>query len=118
MISIELNNRKFRPGDPVTGTVVWESFPAGSKLEIRLIWFTSGKGTTDFATCAVQSVPETRQDGRSEFEFTAPDYPFSYSGNLISIRWAIEVIRFPDKDSELEEITIAPNRTEIVLPGE
>ena len=52
MISIELNNRKFRPGDPVTGTVVWESFPAGSKLEIRLIWFTSASGGTYLARCS------------------------------------------------------------------
>lgn len=119
MFEIELNPQqdRFAPGDLIQGKVVVRLLPAStSQLAIRLLWYTTGKGTRDVNICSestriVESVPQ--ED--IAFEFIAPHRPLSFTGQLISLQWAIEAVAFPSKQSALRELVIAYAANEIKL---
>jgi len=106
----------FHPGETIEGAVLWELPKTPSLAEVRLLWFTRGKGTEDGETVAtvnfdIPSAGDTRQ-----FSFTAPNGPYSFSGTLIALIWAIEFVAKPGDEFERLEIVIAPEAREIVLP--
>lgn len=110
------DQRNFSPGEKIDGTVHWSDRNAPAHLEIRLIWFTEGKGTKDFELINIQRVEcAERPHGDQVFQFTAPHRPFSCSASMLTITWAIELIEFPSHDSVFEAIFIAPHGNEIQL---
>lgn len=116
MIAIELTNQSpaFLPGDAIEGTVRW-SEEQGTSLEIRLIWFTQGKGDRDFELIDVHTVPSLAPSGSERFQFQAPHRPQSFSGKLISLQWAIEAIVFPHESTARQDLTISSTGSEITL---
>lgn len=116
MIEIELSKSaaNFVPGETIAGTVTW-SQEEGVSLEIRLIWYTVGKGDRDFALVAAHKVASFAPVGTEAFEFAAPARPQSFSGKLISLQWAIEAIIFPDQNAQRVDLTISKTGQEIVL---
>jgi hypothetical protein len=116
MIKIELNNPSFvfQPGQPIKGTVSWSDL-SETKLEVRLIWYTIGKGDRDVACVDVKHVEQPGPSGSSEFSIVAPHRPVSFSGKLMSLIWAIEVVTFPNKEAKQAELTISRSDKEILL---
>lgn len=112
------NDAHFLPGARIQGSVGGSTThtPPDEELAVRLIWYTSGKGTRDFAI-----VDERRlQLGEAttidfKFEFIAPRRPLSFSGQLISLQWAIEVVGLPSKRSTRSDIMLAHGPSEIRL---
>jgi hypothetical protein len=51
------------------------------------------------------------------FNIRLPEGPFSFSGKLISLVWAMEAVAEPGSRAERLEITVSPDRREILLPG-
>ncbi len=106
------------PGEAIRGAVrgAPAKKPADEALAVRLIWYTSGKGTRDFAT-----VDERRyqlsggKSGDFQFEFTAPNRPLSFFGQLISLRWAIEAVCLSSKSSTRIDIVLAQGSDQIRL---
>ena len=118
MITITLNQTPagFAPGESISGTVEWiELNEKTSRLEIRLIWYTEGKGDTDVAIIETITVDSPSPNGTSTFDFVAPTRPFSFSGKLISLIWAVEVVEFPSRDGSKETLSISSDRNEIML---
>ena len=114
-VTIQDGYTSFRPGDVVEGTVMWQLDPPPSEVEARLFWFTRGKGTRDVVI--VETIPyhgPTRMERRA-FRFQLPSGPYSFSGKLISLVWAIEVVAQPGDTSERAEITVSPTGDEIQL---
>ncbi len=109
-ITIQLDHTAtYTPGAPISGKVLWQNLdPESASLEIRLLWFTRGKGDRDFQVLDQRTVAAPRRAGEFPFEFQAPGYPPSFSGKLVSLIWAIEVIQFPEREAELLEIVISP----------
>lgn len=121
MITIQLTDpdSKYSPGEPIRGTVRWsspESKP--DSIDIRLIWFTRGKGNRDVEVVGNSAFEPSGESGEHEFEFQAPEHPYSFSGKLISLVWAIEAISFPENEAEQAELTIAPRGVEVILSSE
>ena len=116
MIAIELINQSasFLPGDAIEGTVRW-SEEQGTSMEVRLIWFTQGKGDRDFELIDVHTVPAPAAAGSERFQFQAPHRPQSFSGKLISLQWAIEAIVFPGESTARQDLTISSTGNEINL---
>jgi len=116
MITIELTNDNsvFLPGDTIEGIVRW-SEEQGTSLEVRLIWFTQGKGDRDFELIDVQQIASFGPSGSEPFQFEAPSRPLSFSGKLISLQWALEAIVFPNESSARKDLTISSSGTEIIL---
>jgi hypothetical protein len=118
MIEISLTNEQtaFLPGDLISGTVRWTDIQENPKqIDIRLIWYTKGKGQQNHGVFNTVTVATPQNQGESGFQFTAPHRPFSFSGKLISLVWAIEVVVFPDLEAERSEVVISKDGKEILL---
>jgi hypothetical protein len=115
----------FRPGDEVAGTVRWQLDQPPRTLELRLFWYTQGKGDQDVGVVDSLPLAEPGLEGRSEgpsegsrsFRFRLPAGPFSFSGKLISLLWAIEAVSETGAGAQAErcEIIVSPTGREILL---
>jgi len=121
MITITLSQTPagYAPGESIAGVVEWTELSAKTnRFEIRLIWNTEGKGDTDVQVIDTinESLPPT--SGTTRLDFIAPTRPFSFSGKLISLTWAVEVIEFPgflSHNGAKKTLTISSDRNEIML---
>jgi hypothetical protein len=109
MISIEPNTRQFEPGATITARVQWSDLRDNDRLVVRLFWFTTGKGDRDIEIVSEVPLQATGTSGQEVVKLTAPAWPFSYSGKMVSIQWAIEVVRLPGEDAQTVELVIAPD---------
>jgi len=116
MINVKLDNEEstYRPGDTISGSVEW-SEEEGDSLEVRLIWFTQGKGDRDFELISTHTVTAFGPSGSERFQFSAPHRPQSFAGKLISLQWAIEAIAFPSQNTKLQNLTISSTGKEIEI---
>lgn len=107
----------FAPGEELTGTISWSS-ASGERpawLEVRLFWYTEGKGTQDIGVATTERFTDPGQHGEKTFRLKAPHQPWSCSGRLVSIRWALELVSSDDQPVVKVELVIAPGAGEIVL---
>lgn len=116
MMQLELAKNSFRPGEKIRGKLVWSLLATSIACEIRLIWFTEGKGTRDHCVVQVKPVELTKGDGSYNFTLTAPNWPHSFSGQFISLQWSIEVVQLPGEQAAQANLTISPEGSEIILP--
>jgi hypothetical protein len=107
----------FHPGDEIEGTVRWRLDPPPQSLEVRLFWYTQGKGDQDVGVVATLPLAGPGIEDRRSFRFQLPVGPYSFSGKLISLLWAIEAVAEPGSASERCEITVSPTGQEVVLPS-
>ena len=109
------NKTSFRPGEKVEGKAMWILDKDPGAVEIRLFWYTSGKGTQDVEIVATQSLPSPGRHSQAEFSFTLPDAPYSFSGKLISLIWALELVVLPSNEAQRQNLTVSPTGAEVVL---
>ena len=115
-LGLRENKTAFRPGENIEGAALWELQQAPKLAEVRLVWFTRGKGTEDGETVETVKFDNPPPADTRQFSFRAPDAPYSFSGTLIALIWAVEFVAKPGGEFERIEITIAPDAKEIVLP--
>lgn len=113
-ITVDHDRTVFMPGAIVTGKAIWELEQSPEKMEIKLLWYTRGKGTQDLGVVDLHTFPNPIAKQQHDFQLRLPDSPYSFSGKLISIVWAIELIAYPLQDAALFEITMSPSGKEIV----
>lgn len=102
-----------RPKDTLDIAAEWTLDKAPSAVEARLFWYTRGKGTEDVGIVARERIesPMARADHR--FRFHLPEAPYSFSGRLISLLWAVELVA--DDEVARWEFTLTPDGEEILL---
>ena len=117
LIEIHLagDRESFAPWEPITGAVSWRLDAPATGVEIRLFWYTRGKGTTDVQVVKAQHFAAPGGAGRRPFKFVLPEEPYSFSGKLISLIWALEAVVQPGERSARRELVVAPGGTEILL---
>lgn len=108
----------FAPGQVVYGAVQWSLETGPPALELSLFWYTMGKGTRDVGVVETQTFDHPGPCGSREFSFTLPNGPFSFSGRLISLIWALELTCSEGDEMVRQEITVSPTGREIVLGSE
>jgi hypothetical protein len=114
-IEIEGSRRAFSPGDTLSGRVTWTLESDPKDAELRLFWYTAGKGTQNVGVeNAIVFDNPTRRESR-DFRMILPNAPFSCSGSLVSIIWALELIIEPSGLTERVNITLAPGGHEVIL---
>ena len=106
-----------RPGDPLELTVSWSLAEPPTSLDVRLFWFTQGKGTRDVGVVESQPVDIGGARGDRRVRFRLPDSPYSFSGTLITLQWAVELIANADQVARWEFV-MAPDGHEVRLEGE
>jgi len=116
-IDTDEGRRWFLPGDTVSGRVSWRLEEPCETVEVRLFWHTSGKGTEDVEIVDSLVFSEGGVHGDRAFSFSLPLGPYSFSGTLITLTWALELIALPGGDVARVEITVAPTPVEVRLEG-
>lgn len=119
MSDLEIRTRddktEFLPGEELAGEVSWRTDSLAGSVELRLFWCTEGKGTRDVEVVESISFSVPGRQDRRDFRFQAPDSPYSFSGKLISVVWALELVLPSTGEVERLDIVISPTRAEIVL---
>ncbi|MFM7115468.1 MAG: hypothetical protein ACKO0N_02430 [Planctomycetota bacterium] len=116
MIALKLDKPKlhYDIDEPIVGEVIWDGLTERCDLiELRLLWYTSGKGDRDLLVIARIAVMKPGVSGKQRFHFDPPGGPYSFSGALISLVWAIEAVTVPLSDSQIIEFTLAPSGNEV-----
>jgi hypothetical protein len=116
-IKTELDNLAYTPGDRLRGEVAWkvDLIKNSDGGEIRLFYYTAGKGTRDVETIETHAVDIRTEIGSQQFEFQLPGGPYSFSGKLVSLIWAVEFQVLESDETERLEFVLSPNGEEIDL---
>lgn len=101
-----------RPGEELRGEATWHLAAAPESLSLRLFWYTQGKGTQDVEVAETLEI-EPSAEGSREFRFLLPEGPYSFSGTLISLVWAVELVAEPGGEAARAEIVVSPTGREI-----
>lgn len=109
------NRTEFRPGEEIAGAAGWQLDQAPQSVEVRLFWYTRGKGTEDVGVVDTVRFEQPQREEARPFRFVAPAEPYSFSGTLISLLWALELVVQPGQDSSRLELTLSPTGKEILL---
>lgn len=109
------NRTEFFPGEEVKGRVSWELDKPPQSVELRLFWYTRGKGDQDVSVVQTVDFSNPSQYEQRDFSITLPDAPYSFSGKIISLIWALELVAQPSGTTERLEILLTPTGAEIDL---
>lgn len=109
------NYTQFYPGEELAGEAAWRLDEAADALEVRLFWWTSGKGTQDVKVVGTHRIEAPDLDGQEPFAFTVPLHPYSFSGKLISLQWGLELVALPSGEAHRMDLTISPSGEEVLL---
>lgn len=115
MIEIQIERDSYLPEQEIAGAVVWGDLKDSERIEVRLVWYTAGKGTRDLEVVRVHPIDTNTGNGSGRFSIKAPAYPYSFSGKIVSIVWAIEAVVLPSGDASTKEIMIGPEGLEVVV---
>jgi hypothetical protein len=106
-------NASRRPRDVIELRAQWAWDAPVDELEVRLFWYTIGKGREDFSVVELQSVESPLPNEARSFRFTLPEGPYSFVGKLALLQWAIELIA--GKSVARWEFTLGPEGRAIEL---
>ncbi len=114
-VTVAEGRRAFVPGETIQGTASWRLDARPDAAEVRLFYFTRGKGNEDVEVVSTvrYEAPEVAADER--FAFQAPPAPHSFSGRLITLVWAVELVIEPEELADRVELVIAPEGREISI---
>lgn len=109
-IGLEGGRTAYRPGEEVAGAVAWslEDGAPPESAEVRLVWFTRGKGEPDSDVADSESLPWPAALDRRDFRLRLPKGPYSFEGKLVTLTWAVEVVVEPGSRAERTEIVVSP----------
>ncbi len=103
----------FKPGETIEGNVSWHLDQETEAIEVRLFWFTRGTGAQDVEVVTTRRMARPELSGTRSFEFAVPRGPYSFSGKLITLAWAVEVVVLPGGETERLDLTIGPQPVEV-----
>lgn len=114
-LEIDLRERRtnFSPGETLSGEVSWQLQNAAHAIELRLFWFTSGKGTSDVSVEQTRRFEAPALTGKHDFSFHLPLAPHSFAGTLIELTWALEAVVMPGEEATRAEFVLAPGGQKI-----
>jgi hypothetical protein len=114
-VSLAGGRTAFSPGETLEGTASWRLAERPRSLELHLFWYTRGKGDRDLELVETQPIQPPEPNGRCDFRFRLPAGPYSFSGKLVSLLWAVELVAEPGAKGARTEITVAPGGREVLL---
>jgi hypothetical protein len=103
----------FKPGELIEGRASWYLEEEVDAIEVRLFWYTSGKGSQDVGVVRVLRTEGPETSGSRDFSIRVPEAPYSFSGKLITLAWAIELVALPSGEVERLDVLIGPRPVEV-----
>ena len=114
-ISLDGSQTTFEPFERIRGRVEWFEEKVPEAIEVRLLWYTEGRGDRDVGVARTLRIEGLSSTGSREFDFELPSGPYSCSGRLISICWAVEATLLPEDLTQRLEFVMAPDGREIEI---
>lgn len=112
-VDIELDHFHHQPFQPLTGRVRVTAPVVAKEMELRVFWFTRGRGDEEAEICHHLRI--NAQEGVTEFSWKLPAAPYSFAGHLITLAWAIEVVDEKEDSLDLVPFLLSPTGEEIQL---
>jgi len=103
------------PGQVVDGVAGWQMADPPKRAMLRLFWYTEGRGTQDVGIAEELELPAGKASCSGTFRFTIPDAPYSFRGQLITLRWAIELVLNKGKQVERLDLVVSPWVEQVTL---
>ncbi|QJE96432.1 hypothetical protein [Luteolibacter luteus] len=107
MNAITLTKKQLAPYQALEGSVSWQLDKEPGNLELRLFWFTRGRGDEESDIIETLSLGN-QSTGQRSFSFNLPGWPWSVDGALVSIVWAVELVEGRGAGLALEEFVMGP----------
>jgi hypothetical protein len=114
-LNVQLGHTACKPAAEQTARVSWQGAERGDVLELNLLWYTQGKGAEDIEVVAQEMLQNINNSGEREFTFSLPTFPWSFSGKLISLSWALEAHLTKSELTERVDFVLSPTGAEILL---
>ncbi len=116
-INLRDNRESFVPGETlaIEGKASWQLDKAPEKLFLRLFWYTRGKGTEDIEVVSETVFDHPLAAETRPFKIPLPQSPYSFSGKLVSLIWALELVTGDNDTAITKEIVISSFGYEINL---
>ncbi|MFZ5572469.1 MAG: hypothetical protein ACOZF0_18875 [Thermodesulfobacteriota bacterium] len=102
----------------MTGHVSWDLAETPKNMFLRLFWYTRGKGTQDLAVVEELLFDAPRARERRPFRLRLPERPYSFTGNLIALIWALELGGEGIQQAVQQEIVVSPHDSAVRLAGD
>ncbi|HPO15087.1 MAG TPA: hypothetical protein PLI09_16715 [Candidatus Hydrogenedentes bacterium] len=115
ILTIDDNLREFAPGQVIEGIAGWQDEAAPKDAVLRLFWYTEGRGTQDVNVVAEKEFAMFPSAYEERFQLILPDQPYSYSGAITSIQWALELVLNKGKDVVRVDILVSPWTEKLTL---
>ena len=115
-LSLRDNRTAFSPGETIDGTAAWQLDSPPKEAGLYLTWSTKGKGSEDIEVVTTVPFSNPQASDTRPFTLKLPDAPYTFSGQLISLDWVLELIIDPGDHSAHIDITLAPDGREVLLP--
>lgn len=116
MLQIVLPNRRgFEPNETIDLMLVWSLEETPRTLELRLVWSTLGRGTTNMEVAHIEVIHPDGPSGQERLKLALPAGPYSCHGLIVSVIWGLELVVLPGEQSCREEIFIAPSGKAVQL---
>lgn len=112
-LSTDQGGRWFKPGETIRGNAEWHLDGDAEAIDVRLFWYTAGKGTQDVEIVAAHRFERPARHGHGEFSLRVPRGPYSFTGTLITLSWAIELVVDPGGETERLDLVIGPQPVEV-----
>jgi hypothetical protein len=109
------NRSTFEPGEELIGTAGWKLDQPPRAVELRLFWFTRGKGFEDTGLVETVRFDRPLLEETRPFRLRLPVAPYSFAGKLISLIWALELVAEPLKQVSRMEFVLGPEGREVHL---
>jgi hypothetical protein len=113
-IKTEFDNRSFVPGDRIKGQVSWLTDSPPTRAELRLFYYTTGKGSEDIDIVSTPPFEHPVASEERAFDLPLPPGPCSFSGKLVSLHWALELV-IDRGMAKRFEFVLSPTGTELDL---
>lgn len=114
-IEVDSNRKDFKPGEEISGRVLWRLEQNPKEVELRLFWYTEGKGDRDVEIAESVKYDHSSAADQRSFKLLIPKFPFSFSGKLISLLWGLELVTEAPDASTRYDLTVGPEGKEIDL---
>lgn len=95
-VRLDLSGAAYRPGETLSGTISWTLSQPVAYLDLRLRWYTQGKGSAEKRVVQILTWQSPDQRDTKRFEIRLPAWPHSFSGKYIALKWEVDAaMRLP-----------------------
>ena len=113
---IDLVNTIYLPGDTVTGKILWALNEPPEQVLLSLGWWTEGRGSKDAKIESELEWDTMEVAGERAFQFHLPNTPSSFNGQLISLKWGLELTVLNGDEKQVTELIVSPHGVPVELP--